>query len=231
MAVAGDGANAQVTRPGRAASPSPAPIAGSDRADGQRPRRRRRRRRLRRWPPSAILLTLDGGDGDDVLIGGDGNDTLLGGAGDDVLHRRPRRRRRSTAAPATTSSSTALARHRQVGDRAGKRGWRATPASSRARPCSRSTASGTRCRAPTSAASRASATLIPPIRGSGLRGDRRPRRLQAPRASRGTSPSWRWGASYRRWWTTRGPTRRRGSSRPSWSGAAGPCVSPITSRG
>ena len=33
----------------------------------------------------SILLTLDGGDGDDVLIGGDGNDMLLGGPGDDVL--------------------------------------------------------------------------------------------------------------------------------------------------
>ena len=33
----------------------------------------------------AIALTLDGGDGDDVLIGGDGDDTLLGGDGDDVL--------------------------------------------------------------------------------------------------------------------------------------------------
>ena len=33
----------------------------------------------------SILLTADGGDGDDVLIGGAGNDTLLGGAGDDVL--------------------------------------------------------------------------------------------------------------------------------------------------
>jgi Ca2+-binding RTX toxin-like protein len=33
----------------------------------------------------AIQLTLDGGDGDDVLIGGAGNDTLHGGAGDDVL--------------------------------------------------------------------------------------------------------------------------------------------------
>jgi Ca2+-binding RTX toxin-like protein len=33
----------------------------------------------------SIGLTLDGGEGDDVLIGGDGNDTLLGGAGDDVL--------------------------------------------------------------------------------------------------------------------------------------------------
>jgi Ca2+-binding RTX toxin-like protein len=34
---------------------------------------------------SSALLTLDGGDGDDVLLGGAGNDTLLGGAGDDVL--------------------------------------------------------------------------------------------------------------------------------------------------
>jgi Ca2+-binding RTX toxin-like protein len=33
----------------------------------------------------AISLTLDGGDGDDVLIGGSGDDRLLGGAGDDVL--------------------------------------------------------------------------------------------------------------------------------------------------
>jgi Ca2+-binding RTX toxin-like protein len=33
----------------------------------------------------AIALTLDGGDGNDILVGGDGNDILLGGAGDDVL--------------------------------------------------------------------------------------------------------------------------------------------------
>ncbi len=33
----------------------------------------------------SALLTIDGGDGDDVLLGGAGNDTLLGGAGDDVL--------------------------------------------------------------------------------------------------------------------------------------------------
>ena len=33
----------------------------------------------------AIPLTVNGGDGDDVLIGGAGNDTLNGGAGDDVL--------------------------------------------------------------------------------------------------------------------------------------------------
>jgi Ca2+-binding RTX toxin-like protein len=33
----------------------------------------------------AILLTEDGGNGDDLLIGGAGDDTLLGGPGDDVL--------------------------------------------------------------------------------------------------------------------------------------------------
>jgi len=34
---------------------------------------------------NTALLTVNGGDGDDVLLGGAGNDTLLGGAGDDVL--------------------------------------------------------------------------------------------------------------------------------------------------
>jgi Ca2+-binding RTX toxin-like protein len=34
---------------------------------------------------NSVPLTLDGGDGDDVLIGGAGNDTLLGRAGDDIL--------------------------------------------------------------------------------------------------------------------------------------------------
>jgi Ca2+-binding RTX toxin-like protein len=33
----------------------------------------------------AMQLTLDGGDGDDIVLGGAGDDTLLGGAGDDVL--------------------------------------------------------------------------------------------------------------------------------------------------
>ncbi|HEY1294641.1 MAG TPA: calcium-binding protein, partial [Chloroflexota bacterium] len=32
-----------------------------------------------------ISLTLDGGDGNDVLLGSANNDTLLGAAGDDVL--------------------------------------------------------------------------------------------------------------------------------------------------
>ena len=34
---------------------------------------------------TGMLLTANGGDGDDVLIGSAGNDTLNGGAGDDVL--------------------------------------------------------------------------------------------------------------------------------------------------
>lgn len=33
----------------------------------------------------AIMLTLDGGDGNDILIGSDGDDVLIGGNGDDVL--------------------------------------------------------------------------------------------------------------------------------------------------
>ena len=33
----------------------------------------------------AIQLTLNGGEGDDVILGGNGDDTLLGGPGDDVL--------------------------------------------------------------------------------------------------------------------------------------------------
>jgi Ca2+-binding RTX toxin-like protein len=38
-----------------------------------------------RLAASAILLTLDGGTGDDLLVGGDGNDTLFGRDGDDIL--------------------------------------------------------------------------------------------------------------------------------------------------
>jgi Ca2+-binding RTX toxin-like protein len=34
---------------------------------------------------NSVPLTLDGGNGDDILLGGAGNDTLLGRAGDDVL--------------------------------------------------------------------------------------------------------------------------------------------------
>ena len=47
--------------------------------------RRRRRLEASRLAAGAIQLTLDGGEGNDILIGGDGNDVLLGGAGDDVL--------------------------------------------------------------------------------------------------------------------------------------------------
>jgi Ca2+-binding RTX toxin-like protein len=36
-------------------------------------------------PLGTITLTLDGGDGDDVLFGGQGSETLLGGLGNDVL--------------------------------------------------------------------------------------------------------------------------------------------------
>ena len=36
-------------------------------------------------PANGPQLTLDGGDGNDVLLGGDGNDLLTGGLGDDVL--------------------------------------------------------------------------------------------------------------------------------------------------
>ena len=34
---------------------------------------------------NAILLTEDGGDGDDILVGTSGSDTIRGGAGDDLL--------------------------------------------------------------------------------------------------------------------------------------------------
>jgi len=34
---------------------------------------------------AGVMLTANGGDGDDILLGGAGNDTLSGGAGDDVL--------------------------------------------------------------------------------------------------------------------------------------------------
>jgi Ca2+-binding RTX toxin-like protein len=38
---------------------------------------------------AGLLLTANGGDGDDILIGGAGNDTLTGGAGDDILNGGP----------------------------------------------------------------------------------------------------------------------------------------------
>src|SRR5262249_5203234 len=36
-------------------------------------------------PANTILLTEDGGNGDDTLIGSSGDDTLIGGNGDDML--------------------------------------------------------------------------------------------------------------------------------------------------
>ena len=53
-----------------------------------------------------MLLTANGGDGDDVLIGSAGNDTLNGGAGDDVLigGRGPGRPRRRTRQQQSSSS-------------------------------------------------------------------------------------------------------------------------------
>jgi Ca2+-binding RTX toxin-like protein len=51
----------------------PLPPAGADVLDATGP------------AATAALLTLDRGDGGDVLLGGAGNDTLLGGSGDDVL--------------------------------------------------------------------------------------------------------------------------------------------------
>jgi Ca2+-binding RTX toxin-like protein len=83
VSVSGSGPNAQIA--GLAARVSvPGAIAGSDRVA------------VKGLPgddvldasglaANSALLTLDGGDGDDVLIGGAGNDTLLGGAGDDVI--------------------------------------------------------------------------------------------------------------------------------------------------
>ena len=52
---------------------------------------------------SGMLLTANGGDGDDVLIGSPGNDILTGGTGDDVLIGGGGAGHRSTAARATTS--------------------------------------------------------------------------------------------------------------------------------
>jgi Ca2+-binding RTX toxin-like protein len=81
--VAGDAGNAQVLGLAAQVSVSGATaasdrvtvsmLAGDDVADASS------------LTATSALLTLDGGDDDDVLIGGDGDDTLLGGAGDDVL--------------------------------------------------------------------------------------------------------------------------------------------------
>ena len=65
----------------------------------------------------SALLTLDGGDGDDVLLGGAGDDTLLGGAGDDVLIGGPGNDTLD-GGPGDNVVLDALRRqHRDVGDR------------------------------------------------------------------------------------------------------------------
>jgi Ca2+-binding RTX toxin-like protein len=83
VTVAGAGPNAQVSGLQALVSVSGA-IAGSDRVavKGQDGGDVLDATGL---PADSALLTLDGGNGDDVLLGGDGNDTLLGGEGDDVL--------------------------------------------------------------------------------------------------------------------------------------------------
>ena len=84
VTVAGNASVDPGPRPGRGASTSRAPsprtdrltvnaLAGDDVIDASS------------VAAGAMLLTLNGGEGDDILIGGAGNDTLLGGAGDDVL--------------------------------------------------------------------------------------------------------------------------------------------------
>ena len=83
VSVAGSGTNAQVTGLPAVVSVSGA-VTGSDRLtvnalggadviDASA------------LAAGSVLLTLDGGTQDDVLIGGSGNDTLLGGEGDDFL--------------------------------------------------------------------------------------------------------------------------------------------------
>ena len=83
--VGGAAGTAEVTGLAGARRASPAPIAGNDRLTVNGLAGDDVRRRLRPAPRRDPLLTLDGGDGDDVLIGGAGDDTLLGGDGDDVL--------------------------------------------------------------------------------------------------------------------------------------------------
>ena len=97
----------------------------------------------------SALLTLDGGDGDDVLLGGDGNDTLLGGAGDDVLIGGPGNDTIDGGPGDNVVIDSFARQHRELGDRRRERlARRPTPAPSRARPCSRSAARSGRFPAP-----------------------------------------------------------------------------------
>ena len=85
----------------------------------------------------STLLTLDGGDGDDVLIGGQGNDALFGGAGDDVLIGGPGDDTIDGGPGDNVVLDARCRQHGELGKRPPARsGWRVTPAPSRARPCS-----------------------------------------------------------------------------------------------
>ena len=68
---------------------------------------------------SSALLTVDGGDGDDVLIGGNGADTLLGGAGDDVIIGGPGADTLDggTGDNVVIDTANVAARRRELGDR------------------------------------------------------------------------------------------------------------------
>ena len=111
---------------------------------------------------NSALLTLNGGDGDDVLLGGAGNDTLLGGAGDDVLIGGPGTDTIDGAPGDDVVIQEHQRRSRHLGDRrrdALAEGPR--PAASGARPCSRSAGRSRRCPAPTWPASLARPDLAP----------------------------------------------------------------------
>jgi len=77
---------------------------------------------------NSLPLTLDGGDGNDVVRGGAGDDTLLGGAGDDRLEGGPRPGHPQRLAgqrrphPVTTPAAGRPAGIR-AGPRAGRRRW------------------------------------------------------------------------------------------------------------
>ena len=84
----------------------------------------------------STLLTLDGGDGDDVLIGGQGDDAHFGSAGDDVLIGGPGDDTidggpGDNVVVDALAANTVSSRHPPA-----RSGWRVTPAPSRARPCS-----------------------------------------------------------------------------------------------
>ena len=67
---------------------------------------------------NSALLTLDGGEGDDVLTGGAGDDTLLGGPGDDVLIGGPGTDTAEGGTATTPSSTPSRRRSRRASRRA-----------------------------------------------------------------------------------------------------------------